>query len=433
MPSQLKQVQFVSRHTVRSPLPGEMEQIKEFVTQPWPEWDVPLGHVSEHGRWLAKNLGSWWRKHYGPRMEIQPGHPDPSRWVFVHANSVPRCVDTANAWLDGGMGTTDHEVAVHHEPIKEKTEYDPLYMPVYTGKVKVSGVRHAVLGRMGGDPQNAIESIMRSLELIQRVFGTAICSPELYGHENEVLETGDCTGTLRVAQVASDMFIMQRANGWTMSKVAWGRLDPHELLDVARARVFVDGLLMEAPQYCEYQASNLMARVLAGMDQLVNGRDVDALPHDGDKRLIGYFGHDTNIEALAGLLGVSWIPRGWVQNQSPPAGQLVFELHQADDGEWFVRLYFVTLTLEQMAYGVTVSPERPPSRCPLSMKHKSRADSFDIPYLEFRHEVVERLEPDAITDPRLALWVKMLDRAPRIKETVREGLDRLRRDSEDEG
>ncbi len=356
---------------------------------------------------LARNLGPWWHDVYYRRVagDIEPPRP-PDEWMYVHANSVDRCIQTAEAWMQGFLQVPKPPVPIVHMPVTQPTTYDPLYLPIHTGRVKCEGIREAVLGRMCGDPQYAIQSIMRSLTLIQNTFGTAICSPELYGEKDDVTEEGGFTGTLFIAQIASDMFIMQRANGWPMSKVGWGRLDPHELLDIARARVFVDCLLMDAPQYCEAQASDLMSHLLAGMEQMVTGVDMEALPFDETKRLVAYSCHDTNIEALGGMLGLSWIPKGWVQDQAPPAGELVFELHQdTDTDEWFVRIFFVTLTLEQMAYNAPVNLASPPSRGPISMKHRTNASSFDIPYDEFKHEVGENLDADAVSEG-LRPWIR---------------------------
>jgi len=204
---------------------------------------------------------------------------------------------------------------------------------------------------------------------------------------------------------------MQRANGFPLYKVAWGRIDEGDLLDIARTRAFVDNLLMRTPTYCRAQASNLLAHVLAGMEQCVDGKHLPSrpLPFGPNKRLIAYFGHDTNVEAIGGLMGTSWIPNGWVQYQSPPVGQHVFELRKKQDTRpkegWFVRVYFISLTMDQMATGCRVDEDYPPSMCPVSIGDRSVLhSSFDIPFDAFRMGLRFFIDPYAVHSD-LAGWL----------------------------
>lgn len=402
-PSELQQVTLIGRHSVRAPLPGEIEYAAPYVTQPWPQWDVAPSQLSEHGRRLCRNLGHWWREFYCPLLQEASA---PQDWIYTRADSLQRDVDTGREWLRGMLREAADAVEVEHHPITEPTTYDPLFLPICSGMVKVEGVREAMLGRMGGSIDNAVRSIERPLELIEQVFGKTIRQPELYGGRNEILEDGTIHGTLYLAQIASDMFIMQYANGWPLYKVAWGRVDHGDLLDIARTRAFVDNLLMRAPAYSRAQASNLMAHVLAGMEQRVRGEAIEGMPFGPQKRLVAYFGHDTNVEAIGALLGISWIPRGWVQYQAPPTGQHVFELHRdREAGGWFVRMFFVSPTMLQMSSGCDLDLKMPPSRCPISLSdHQRSMTVFDVPWEVFRAGVRYRLDPSAVS-PDIADWI----------------------------
>jgi hypothetical protein len=151
--SVLKQVTFVGRHSVRSPLPGEIEYAAPYITQPWPSWDVAHSQLSEHGRKVARNMGRWWKIHYGPQLA---GSDRPKDWIYSRADCLQRDVDTGDEFFDGFLGKDHNDIEVESDPITTPDSYDPLFMPIHTGMVKVTGLRDAMLGRMGGNVDNAI-------------------------------------------------------------------------------------------------------------------------------------------------------------------------------------------------------------------------------------------------------------------------------------
>ncbi len=64
-------------------------------------------------------------------------------------------------------------------------------------------------------------------------------------------------------------------------------------------------------------------------------------------------GHDGNIANLAGILGAHWrLSDGYVPNDAPPGGALVFDLLRAGDNSLQVRLRFVYQTLAQLRSNV---------------------------------------------------------------------------------
>ena len=85
-------------------------------------------------------------------------------------------------------------------------------------------------------------------------------------------------------------------------------------------------------------------------------------------------GHDTNLEAFAGMLRLRWFVPGYQPNDAPPGGALVFEVHRAGGAPAFVRTFFVTQSLDQMralshdppARVVVYVPGCPGFDCPLA-------------------------------------------------------------------
>lgn len=402
--SELLQVTLLSRHGVRAPLNEELSTLEPFVDLPWPHWNAAPAMLTDHGKRLVELLGGWYAAHYRARLE--PPGSAPTDWIHAHADSLDRCVQTAERWLSGFLGEAGPEVPIKHQPVTHPTRYDPLFLPIESGKVEVQGLGDAVRGRLGGDLWTAIESLRGPLSAVQRALGGPVFSPEIYGDENSIGDDGSIRGTLQLAGFASDLFVLQHANGWPMEKVAWGRIDRTALLDIERARIFGDNLVARAPAYARGNCSNLLTQVLAGMHQTLSGERVDALAFGPATRLIGYFGHDTNIQTLGGLLHLSWIASGFVQDQAPPACAHVFELHcDRSSGEPFVRLWFITATLEQMFRATELTKHTPPSLSPLGLAHRSELrTSLDVPFDEFDRIARAAIEPTAIS-PELAVWL----------------------------
>jgi 4-phytase/acid phosphatase len=403
--SELLQVTLLSRHGVRAPLTEELGYLEPFVDLPWPGWETAPAMLTEHGGRLAAYLGAWYAERYRDRLDT--GGREPGDWIYLRADSLERCVQTAERWLAGFLAQHEPAVPVHHLPLEEPTRYDPLFLPIDSGMVQIHGLDEAIAGRIGGSLWHAIESLSGPLSRLQEALGGPVFSPEIYGEPNTITPDGDIRGTLKLAQFAADIFVLQHANGWPIEKVAWGRLDRKGLLDIERARIFTDNLANRSTAYARGGASYLMAQILAGMAQCVSGRRIGGLPFSPATRLVGYFGHDTNIQTLGGLLNLSWVPASFVMNQAPPACALVFELHRDEDsGEHFVRLWFVTATLEQMYQGTLLSAATPPSCGPLGLAHeRGLRTSLDIPFDELERIVRAAVDPEAVGD-ELAAWLR---------------------------
>jgi 4-phytase/acid phosphatase len=410
--SRLRQVAFVSRHGVRSPLPSEIDYMTPFTTHPWPEWEAPPACLTPHAETLAENLGAWYGEHYHPLLGSRDRPP--ADWMYVSADSLERCVTTARCWLKGFLNTQDPQIGVEHREIDEnRTEYDPLYLPVEAGMVQVHGAGEAVRGQIGDDLWGAIRSLSGPLSLVQKALGGAVFSPELYGIKNEVLDDGTITGTLELGQMASDIFVLQHANGWPIEKVAWGRVSARDLLDIERARIFADNIICRSPAYARADASNRAAHILTGFHQHIDDDPIPGLPFSPEKRMVAYFGHDTNIQTLGGLLRISWLPESFVQDQTPPACALVFELHQdLDTKEHFVRLWFVTAKLEQMTTAATLTALDPPARGPIGLPHtRELKTALDVPFEEF-DQVIREVIALAGVKAEIAAWIES---GPRTK------------------
>jgi len=82
------------------------------------------------------------------------------------------------------------------------------------------------------------------------------------------------------------------------------------------------------------------------------------VPHDA--RLVIYVGHDTNLANIGGMLGVDWTFKSGLEDRTPPAGAMAFELvRETATGTRFVRMTYFNQTLEQMRKATRLSPPAP--------------------------------------------------------------------------
>jgi 4-phytase/acid phosphatase len=83
------------------------------------------------------------------------------------------------------------------------------------------------------------------------------------------------------------------------------------------------------------------------------------------QRVVLLAGHDSNIAALAALLGVHWQLDGRTDD-TPPGTELQFELWQSPQGPWTVRLRVAMQTLDQLRTNAPLTLAAPPAQMELT-------------------------------------------------------------------
>jgi 4-phytase/acid phosphatase len=107
-------------------------------------------------------------------------------------------------------------------------------------------------------------------------------------------------------------------------------------------------------------------------------------------------GHDTNIAALSGALGVNWIMDGRISDPAP-GGALRFEIWRARaDGKLSVRLVYAAQTLDQMRRAEPLTPANPPAEAVLFVPACSRADQ-SCSWEDFSTAARQAIDPAYLT------------------------------------
>ena len=146
-------------------------------------------------------------------------------------------------------------------------------------------------------------------------------------------------------------------------------------------------------------------RFSRGAASAVTGRPLGGLPAPDpvvrDARVVAYVGHDDNLANLGGLLGAKWSLPGYPENETPPAGALLFERRRAANvptsGGEDIFVSFVSESLEQMRDAVPLTPSAPPIRTPIRIPGCSRDEpGYPCRVADFAQLVTRAIEADCV-------------------------------------
>ena len=173
--------------------------------------------------------------------------------------------------------------------------------------------------------------------------------------------------------------------------------------------------------------SDLLAHLLATMQQLLLGRTLPGLAsHRGDK-LVYYAGHDLNLYFLRNFLRLNWLSSSWNSNEAMPGGMLQFELLSrpaaaaaaaaapraagrraferapSSGGAWpaaasyFVKVYFVSASYEQQRTAAELTPAAGPDRVFVTIPQCATGPEASCPLEGFRQLVLSSIRAECVS------------------------------------
>jgi 4-phytase/acid phosphatase len=162
---QLKYAVVVTRHGVRSPT-WTPERLNQYSTEPWPDWRVPPGNLTTHGRELMKLMGEFYRQYFAAQKLLgKPNCTDAQRTYFW-ADTDQRTLETARALAEAIVPGCP--VEVHSAPAGQD---DPLFDPIAAGVAKPDPerARTAVAERTGPKLDALVDKHRAAFDTLARV------------------------------------------------------------------------------------------------------------------------------------------------------------------------------------------------------------------------------------------------------------------------
>jgi len=397
----LKFIVILSRHGVRSPT-WDTEELNQYSAEPWPQWDVPPGYLTPHGKTLMKLFGAYDRAFLAQAGLLSPSGCGNADQVYFWADNDARTLETGRA-LAAGM-LPDCAVETHSLP--QGTD-DAVFSPIAAGVGRANRnlAAAAVLGRIGGNPGALLEAYRPALEKMQQVLlgckPGAPCPPDGKAVRHSLLDVAtsvgpgegdhlaEFSGPLHTASTLAEDFLLEYANGMADNEVGWGRINESNLRQMMSLHLVYADLLRRTPYLARVQASNLLSHILKTMEQAVLGRRIPGGLGKPGTLVVVIVGHDTNLDNVAGTLGLSWLIEGFQRDDTAPGGALVFELwRQPVSGEHTVRTYYMSQTLEQMRKGLPLTLNSPPAKAPIFLPGCSTAtEGLACGWKAFQHTI----------------------------------------------
>eukprot|EP00752_Nemacystus_decipiens_P009618 g8594.t2 len=416
----------VSRHGVRRQFPSGTHDFakyapgKTFATED-EDWGVDgsMGVLTRHGYDAAHLMGKFQGQKYADN-----GLPlDSCSDMFVYCEEdMPRDEFTAEAFFKGfteGWTAAGGNAAVGMcpvpEPHFEEVEYliDQGSVPRgKSGQCRL-GSEEEVQGVVGKVDEwtRLLRSKLQKLNDVLGCCDRSLCPadhpedqpctlmdmPHVWDDEHWYVTF---TGPVYAGKYFSEWFELNYLNGM---EVAWGELTEEEVMDLAafvtEYRHFEFDLLAARPF-----GSALLVHVVAALEQMETGVNLDAVAHPPDVKLVYYAAHDTNLLYLAELLDLKWVSKGWQPNHTPPGGELVFEAYMVD-GELNVAAFFDIATPSQIRELAELTPSNPPGRVAITIPGCSEGKELLCPLSKLRALTIRSVDAECITPPELVEYV----------------------------
>ena len=298
----LKEVVVLSRHNIRSPLSNGGSVLGKLTPHQWTDWSSSASELTLRGGALETIMGQFFRKWLVKEGLFQencvPLHDD----ILVYANSMQRTIATARYFSAGFMPIAD--IQVHHRFSPSKM--DPIFFPRLT-KVSEEFKKEAMkqIAAMGGKRGivGINEELKSSYDIIENTLdlkNSPACKEGIacsFDNNNTkiLLELGEepqMKGSLKLANTASDAFILQYYEESDAKKAAFGHdLTLSDWEKIAKVKDVYGDVLFAAP----IVAVNVAHPLLVYINDELNA----------DKRKFTFLcGHDSNIASVGAALGI---------------------------------------------------------------------------------------------------------------------------------
>ena len=347
----LKEVVILSRHNIRSPLSTNGSALSKMTPHEWTEWSSAASELTLRGGVLETEMGQFFRKWTVEEGLFKENYVPTVDEVNLYANSMQRCIATAQYFSSGFMPVAGLHVNHRYVPSK----MDPVFFPRLTKSSEAFRTEAMKqINAMGG--KDGLVGINKSLKDSYDIISKVLDMKQSeYYKKGEVKDFVDndtritlnlnqepgMKGSLKNANSASDAFILQYYEEPDALKAAFGhKLSLEDWTKIARIKDVYGDVLFTAPII----AVNVAHPLLQYMYDELNA----------DTRKFTFLcGHDSNIASVDAALGVEdySLPNS-IEKKTPIGSKLVFEKWVDAAGKAYVAINLVyqsTGQLKQMS------------------------------------------------------------------------------------
>ena len=343
----LKEVVILSRHNIRSPLSTNGSALSKMTPHEWTNWSSAASELTLRGGVLETEMGQFFRKWTIETGLFKDNYVPTIDEVNVYANSMQRCIATAQDFSGGFMPVAN--LRVNHRYVPSKM--DPIFFPRLTKSTEAFRTEAMKqINAMGGKEGlvGINKSLKESYDLIAKVLDM---KQSEYYKKGEIKDFVDndtqitlelnqepgMKGSLKNANSASDAFILQYYEEPDGMKAAFGhKLTTEDWTKIAKVKDVYGDVLFTAP----IVAVNVAHPLLQYMYDELN---------DKDRKFTFLCGHDSNIASVDAALGVEEysLPNS-IEKKTPIGSKLVLEKWVDAAGKAYIAVNLVYQSTDQL-------------------------------------------------------------------------------------
>ncbi|MDE5886743.1 MAG: histidine-type phosphatase [Muribaculaceae bacterium] len=367
----LKEAVVLSRHNIRSPLSDDKSDLGRMTPHKWHKWSSGKSELTSRGGALETMMGQYFRKWAVDAGLFPENHAPSADDVNVTANSMQRCIATAQYFSSGFMPVGGITVNHRYTP----SQMDPLFNPQLTkSSPEFRAEAMKQIAAMGGKKGivGINEKIKPDYELMMEVLDVKDSpmakanDPKLKAFDNYNTEIvldkwGEPSmkggSALKELNSASDAFILQYYEAPDTLTAAFGhKLNRKDWERLAHVKDVYQDVLFTAPIVAANVAKPLVQYMLEELQSPT-------------RKFTFLVGHDSNLSSVATALGIEEyeVPNA-IEKKTPIGSKMVIEKFVGPDGEEYADINLVYQSVDQLRNMELLDLDNPPMIFPLSFK-----------------------------------------------------------------
>ena len=367
----LKEVVILSRHNIRPPLSTNGSALSKMTPHEWTNWSSASSELTLRGGVLETEMGQFFRKWTIETGLFKENYVPSIDEVNVYANSMQRCIATAQYFTSGFMPVAN--LRVNHRYVPSKM--DPIFFPRLTKsteafrteamkQINAMGGKEGLVG-INKSLKESYDLIAKVLDMKQSEYYKKGEIKDFVNNDTQItLELNQepgMKGSLKNANSASDAFILQYYEEPDGMKAAFGhKLTTEDWTKIAKVKDVYGDVLFTAP----IVAVNVAHPLLQYMYDELN---------DKDRKFTFLCGHDSNIASVDAALGVEEysLPNS-IEKKTPIGSKLVLEKWVDAAGKAYIAVNLVYQSTDQLKQMSLLDLQHAPQVFSLKLKGLSQ-------------------------------------------------------------